>query len=83
MVTRAAARNGGATVFAYRVHNLEKYGVDEFDANERALSIEEKPKALKNNCAVAEIFLNDRVFDISAPIKPAVRGRFEMIALNA
>src|SRR5262245_37219735 len=72
---RAASRTEGATVFGYQVVDPERYGVVEFDANGRVLSIEEKPKKPRSHFAVVGIYFYDRrIVDIAASLEPSPRG---------
>ncbi|MBR7963252.1 glucose-1-phosphate thymidylyltransferase RfbA [Burkholderia vietnamiensis] len=81
---RANARDTGATVFAYHVHDPERYGVVEFDQYFRALSIEEKPVHPRSNYAVTGLYFYDnRVCDIAADIKPSQRGELEITDVNS
>jgi glucose-1-phosphate thymidylyltransferase len=82
-LTHADERQSGASVFAYHVHDPERYGVVEFDAHKRAISIEEKPKAPKSNYAVTGLYFYDhQVCDIAASIQPSPRGELEITDVN-
>ena len=84
LLQAADARDTGASVFAYHVHDPERYGVVAFDAHKRALSIEEKPKVPKSNYAVTGLYFYDsQVCDIAADIRPSPRGELEITDLNA
>jgi glucose-1-phosphate thymidylyltransferase len=79
----AAARTSGATVFAYRVRDPERYGVVEFDVSGRAVGIEEKPDTPRSPFAVTGLYFYDNsVLDIAASLRPSARGEFEITDVN-
>jgi glucose-1-phosphate thymidylyltransferase len=83
VLSRAAGRSSGATVFAYMVKDPERYGVVQFDANGRAIALEEKPAQPKSHFAVTGIYFYDnQVLDIAAELEPSPRGELEITDVN-
>jgi len=83
LLQSAAAREDGATVFAYHVNDPERYGVAEFDADGRVLSIEEKPQAPKSDYAVTGLYFYDgRASQFARSLRPSPRGELEITDLN-
>lgn len=83
LLASAMTRTDGASVFAYHVHDPERYGVAEFDAQGRVLSLEEKPNLPKSNYAVTGLYFYDaQVVDLVKALKPSPRGELEITDLN-
>jgi glucose-1-phosphate thymidylyltransferase len=83
MLQRAAAKNSGATIFAYAVSDPARYGVVEFDGSGKAISLEEKPKQPRSRYAVTGLYFYDnQVVDIAASLEPSARGELEITDLN-
>jgi glucose-1-phosphate thymidylyltransferase len=82
-LSTAYGRSSGATVFAYHVHDPERYGVVEFDASGKAVSLEEKPRQPKSNYAVTGLYFYDnQVLDIARDLTPSARGELEITDVN-
>ena len=83
LLGNAMQREQGASVFAYHVHDPERYGVAEFDAQGKVLSLEEKPQAPKSSYAVTGLYFYDnQVVDLAKSLKPSARGEYEITDLN-
>lgn len=83
LLSSAMSRTKGASVFAYHVHDPERYGVAEFDSKGKVISLEEKPKKTKSNYAVTGLYFYDnQVVELAKNLKPSARGELEITDLN-
>ena len=83
LLANAMGRSDGASVFAYHVHDPERYGVAEFDAEGKVLSLEEKPVTPKSSYAVTGLYFYDnQVVDLARQLRPSARGEYEITDLN-
>jgi glucose-1-phosphate thymidylyltransferase len=83
LLTNAMARDSGASVFVYHVHDPERYGVAEFDSRGKVLSLEEKPRQPKSSYAVTGLYFYDRhVLELAKSLRPSARGELEITDLN-
>ena len=83
LLSSASSKTEGATVFAYRVNDPERYGVVEFDKNQQVISLEEKPESAKSNYVLTGLYFYDnQVIDFAKKLKPSARGELEIIDLN-